>query len=69
MNPFHVQLEKVIDKVLKSGDVQPLDGFLQWDIHEATTMNCSQQFLTKLDKLVSRVRCILTLSKMYSHTH
>nr|XP_020471326.1 synaptonemal complex protein 2 isoform X3 [Monopterus albus] len=48
------KLENVIDWVLKSGDVQALDVFLQRDIHEATIIKCSQQFLTKLDKLVSR---------------
>ncbi|XP_070767245.1 synaptonemal complex protein 2 [Enoplosus armatus] len=48
------QLEKVIDEVLQSGDVQALDVFLQRDIYEGTPIKCSQQFLTKLDKLVSR---------------
>lgn len=62
INLFRVQLEKVLNKVLKSGDVQPLDGFLQWDINEATSISCSQQFLTKLDKLVNRVSCILLQS-------
>lgn len=57
MNPFHVQLEKAIDELLKSGDAQTLDVFLQRDIYEGTPIKCSQQFLTKLDKLVSRVRC------------
>lgn len=63
MNHFHVQLEKVIDEVLKSGDVQALDVFLQRDIYEGTPIKCSQQFLTKLDKLISRVRCS-TLTNM-----
>lgn len=58
MNPFHVQLEKVIDDVLKSGDVQALDVFLQTNIHEGPPIACSAQFLPKLDKLVIRVRCI-----------
>ncbi|XP_076597979.1 synaptonemal complex protein 2 [Chaetodon auriga] len=48
------KLEKIIDEALKSGDVQALDVFLQWDVHEGTSIKCSQQFLTKLDKLVSR---------------
>ncbi|XP_035513508.1 synaptonemal complex protein 2-like [Morone saxatilis] len=48
------QLEKVLDEVLKSGNVQALDVFLQRDIQEGTPIKCSQQFLTKLDKLVSR---------------
>lgn len=55
MNPFHVQLEKIIEETLKSGDVQTLDLFLQWDVREETSIKCSQQFLTKLDKLVSSV--------------
>ncbi|XP_022597535.1 synaptonemal complex protein 2 [Seriola dumerili] len=48
------QLEKVIDEVLKSGDVHALDVFLQRDIYEVTLMKCSKQFLSKLDKLVCR---------------
>ncbi|XP_035863717.1 synaptonemal complex protein 2 isoform X3 [Sander lucioperca] len=48
------QLDKVIDEVLKSGDVQALDVFLQRDIYEEAPIKCSQQFLTKLDKLVRR---------------
>ncbi|XP_030279267.1 synaptonemal complex protein 2 isoform X4 [Sparus aurata] len=48
------QLEKVIEEVLKSGDVQALDVFLQGYIHEGMSVKCSHQFLTKLDKLVSR---------------
>ncbi|XP_068608143.1 synaptonemal complex protein 2 [Brachionichthys hirsutus] len=47
------QLEKIIDEVLKGGDVKALDAFLQSDIHDGSSINCSQQFLTKLDKLVS----------------
>ncbi|XP_069382156.1 synaptonemal complex protein 2 [Paralichthys olivaceus] len=48
------QLEKVIGEVLKSGGAHALDVFLQRDIHEGTSLNCSQQFLTKLDKLVHK---------------
>ncbi|XP_070825464.1 synaptonemal complex protein 2 [Chaetodon trifascialis] len=48
------ELEKIIDEALKSGDVCALDVFLQWNAHEGTSIKCSQQFLTKLDKLVSR---------------
>ncbi|XP_035863721.1 synaptonemal complex protein 2 isoform X7 [Sander lucioperca] len=48
------ELDKVIDEVLKSGDVQALDVFLQRDIYEEAPIKCSQQFLTKLDKLVRR---------------
>ncbi|XP_042347777.1 synaptonemal complex protein 2-like [Plectropomus leopardus] len=48
------QVEKVVDEVLRSGDVQALDAFLQSNIYEGTPIKCSQQFLTKLDKLVSR---------------
>lgn len=54
---FRVQLQKVIDELLKSGDARALDVFLQRHIFEGTPIKCSQQFLTKLDKLVSRVRC------------
>ncbi|XP_073325885.1 synaptonemal complex protein 2 [Pagrus major] len=48
------QLEKVIEEALKSGDVQALDVFLQGGIHEGMSVKCAHQFLTKLDKLVSR---------------
>ncbi|XP_053173914.1 synaptonemal complex protein 2 [Scomber japonicus] len=50
----HTQLEKVIDEVFKSGDVQALEVFLQKDIYEGTPVKCSTQFLTKLDKLISK---------------
>ncbi|XP_075331608.1 uncharacterized protein sycp2 [Odontesthes bonariensis] len=48
------QLENVIDEVIKSGHIQALDVFLERDTHEKTVMKCSQQFLNKLDKLISR---------------
>ncbi|KAK2897784.1 hypothetical protein Q8A73_014164 [Channa argus] len=48
------QLEQLIGDVLKSGDVQALEAFLQRDISEGTTIKCSQQFLAKLDRFVSR---------------
>ncbi|XP_044207947.1 synaptonemal complex protein 2 isoform X3 [Thunnus albacares] len=48
------QLEKVIDEVFKSGDVQALDVFLQRDMYEGTPVKCSKQFLIKLDKLICR---------------
>lgn len=51
-----MQLEKVIDDVLKSGNVQELDIFLQRDVDQGTSFKCSQQFLNKLDKLVQKVR-------------
>ncbi|XP_047465945.1 synaptonemal complex protein 2 isoform X2 [Mugil cephalus] len=46
------QLESVINEVLKSGDVQALEAFLQRDTYEEPSMKCSQQFLTTFDKLV-----------------
>uniref|UniRef100_A0AAQ5XS90 Synaptonemal complex protein 2 Spt16M-like domain-containing protein n=2 Tax=Amphiprion ocellaris TaxID=80972 RepID=A0AAQ5XS90_AMPOC len=48
------QLENAIDEGLKSGNAQTLHVFLQTDIYEEIPVKCSQQFLTKLDKLVSR---------------
>ncbi|KAM7404534.1 hypothetical protein PAMP_011876 [Pampus punctatissimus] len=48
------QLENVIDEVFKSGDAQALNVFLQRDIYKGTPIKCSKQFLTKLDKLISR---------------
>lgn len=57
INPvFNVQLEKVIDDVLKNGNIQALDSFLQRDMQDGIPIKCSQQFLTRLDKLVSGVR-------------
>ncbi|XP_027144283.1 synaptonemal complex protein 2 isoform X2 [Larimichthys crocea] len=47
------QLEKVIDDVLKNGNIQALDSFLQRDMQDGIPIKCSQQFLTRLDKLVS----------------
>ncbi|GAA6233339.1 synaptonemal complex protein 2 isoform X1 [Lates japonicus] len=49
----NTQLEKVIEEVLKSGDVHALDVFLG-EINEGIPIKCSQQFLTRLDKLVCR---------------
>ncbi|KAM6981964.1 synaptonemal complex protein 2 [Tautogolabrus adspersus] len=50
----NTQLEKVIEAVLKSGDFQALDVFLQGDTTEGPPFKCSQQFLTKVDTLISR---------------
>lgn len=63
-----MQLEKAINKALKSGDSQPLAEFLKWDIHEGTHIHCSEQFLTKLDKLISRVRCTEVHSMIFPDT-
>lgn len=51
-----LQLENVIDEVLKTQDVHPLDSLLQKDPSEVTHVKCSQQFLTKLHKLIIRVK-------------
>ncbi|KAM9855210.1 uncharacterized protein sycp2 [Aulostomus maculatus] len=48
------QLEKVIDRALKSRSIEALDTFLQRNINERTLIKCSQHFLDKLDKLVNR---------------
>ncbi|XP_059189388.1 synaptonemal complex protein 2 isoform X2 [Centropristis striata] len=48
------RLEKVIDEVLKIGDVHKLEVFLQSGKYEGSPVKCSPQFLNKLDKLVSR---------------
>ncbi|XP_054905451.1 synaptonemal complex protein 2 isoform X2 [Poeciliopsis prolifica] len=48
------QLENIISAALKSGDVRPLDLFLERNTFEDRSINCSQQFLNKLDKLVTR---------------
>lgn len=49
-----MQLEHIISEAVKSGDVRALDMFLQREIYEETPMKCSQQFLSKLDKLICR---------------
>ncbi|KAM9342503.1 uncharacterized protein sycp2 [Pholidichthys leucotaenia] len=49
-----IQLENVITDALKTGDVEALNGLLERDIHEETPVKCSQQFVTKLDKLITR---------------
>ncbi|XP_077939847.1 uncharacterized protein sycp2 isoform X6 [Gasterosteus aculeatus] len=55
MAPKHdTQLEKVIDEVLKSRNVQALDAFLQRNMNKEAPIKCSGQFLSKLDKLVCR---------------
>ncbi|XP_029361274.1 synaptonemal complex protein 2 [Echeneis naucrates] len=46
------QLEKIINEVLKDGNVCALDVFLQRGMNDETSMKCSKQFLSKLDKLV-----------------
>ncbi|XP_027878082.1 synaptonemal complex protein 2 isoform X1 [Xiphophorus couchianus] len=48
------QLENIISAALKSGDVRPLDLFLERNTFEDMSIKCSQQFLNKLDKLVTR---------------
>lgn len=52
---IRVQLESVIDEVLKNGNVQSLHEYLEGDKPESTPINCSQQFLTKLDQFINRV--------------
>ncbi|CAJ1085456.1 synaptonemal complex protein 2 isoform X8 [Xyrichtys novacula] len=49
------QLEKVIEEVLKSGDVRSLDAFLRRDITEWTPIKCAQRLLTSFDKLFSMI--------------
>lgn len=56
MNPLNLQLEKIIETVLKSGDVRVLDAFFQGDRNKETLLKCSGQFLKKVDQLVNRVR-------------
>lgn len=53
---FGLQLESIIDEVLKTEDVKPLDSLLQRDPSEVTHIKVSQQFLNKLHKLIIRVR-------------
>ncbi|KAM4738199.1 LOW QUALITY PROTEIN: synaptonemal complex protein 2 [Anableps anableps] len=48
------QFENIISTVLKRGDVRPLDVFLERNTYENTAIKCSQQFLNKLDKLVTK---------------
>ncbi|KAM8830811.1 uncharacterized protein sycp2 [Synchiropus picturatus] len=46
------QLEKVIQDVLKSGRLEELDGHLRNIISDAKPVECSKNFLSKLDKLM-----------------
>ena len=48
--------------MLKGSDVKVLEDFLQDDISEETALKCSRQFVSKLDKLISRVRNITRLT-------
>lgn len=65
---IRVQLESVIDEVLKTGNVQSLHEYLEGDKPESTPINCSQQFLTKLDQFINRVSCNLArLPTFLSH--
>ncbi|KAM6924887.1 synaptonemal complex protein 2 [Xenentodon cancila] len=48
------QLENFIEELLKCGDAQALNAFLEKDMHEKTHIKCSQQFVTKLDKFISK---------------
>ncbi|KAM3618275.1 uncharacterized protein V6R79_018441 [Siganus canaliculatus] len=50
----HLQLENIVDALLKNEDVRCLELFLQQGVHEGTIIKCSQHFLTKLDKLICR---------------
>lgn len=65
---IRVQLESVIDEVLKTGNVQSLHEYLEGDKPESSPINCSLQFLTKLDQFVNRVSCNLaSLPTFLSH--
>lgn len=52
-----VQLESVIDEVLKNGNIQSLHEYLEGDKPESAPIHCSQQFLTKLDRFIKKVSC------------
>lgn len=65
---IRVQLESVIDEVLKTGNVQSLHEYLEGDKPESSPINCSQRFLTKLDQFINRVSCNLaSLPTFLSH--
>nr|XP_055043933.1 synaptonemal complex protein 2 isoform X3 [Misgurnus anguillicaudatus] len=48
------QVEKLVDEALKHKNFQPLESFLQNDVKEGSSFQCSRQFVTKLDKLFLR---------------
>ncbi|KAM4570552.1 uncharacterized protein sycp2 [Fundulus diaphanus] len=48
------QLENIFSATLKSGDVRPLEVFLETNTHKDISIKCSQEFLSKLDKLVTK---------------
>ncbi|XP_054624622.1 synaptonemal complex protein 2 isoform X8 [Dunckerocampus dactyliophorus] len=47
------ELENALDDAFKSRDVSALNGFLLRTTNKPTTIKCPQQFLTKLDKLIT----------------
>ncbi|XP_073679736.1 uncharacterized protein sycp2 [Garra rufa] len=48
------QVEKLVDEAFKHNNFQDLEKFLQNESKEETTIKCSRQFMTKLDKLFTR---------------
>jgi len=48
-----------VDEALKHNNFQALETFLQNESKEETSLKCSRQFMTKLDKLFNRVSYVL----------
>ncbi|XP_070400758.1 synaptonemal complex protein 2 isoform X5 [Nothobranchius furzeri] len=48
------KLDNIIDEVLKSGNRQPLEAFLERYTDKEVPVKCSQKFLSKLDKLITK---------------
>ncbi|XP_024148647.1 synaptonemal complex protein 2 isoform X3 [Oryzias melastigma] len=49
-----LQLESAMDEVLKNGNVQILEAFIERSSDQETLTHCSPHFLDKLDELVSK---------------
>ncbi|RVE70403.1 hypothetical protein OJAV_G00064030 [Oryzias javanicus] len=49
-----LQLERAIDEVLKNGNVQILEAFIERSTDQETLTHCSLHFLEKLDELVCK---------------
>ncbi len=57
-------MEKLVDEAFKHNNFQDLEKFLQNENKEETTIKCSRQFMTKLDKLFIRVSYMFNIAFM-----
>ncbi|XP_068928616.1 synaptonemal complex protein 2 [Petaurus breviceps papuanus] len=55
VRPELQHLEKCMDEALRKNDFKPLEQFLQMENYEDITLECSKQFISKLDSLMCKV--------------